>query len=92
MLQSALPHNLPLRLVDPAKIHLTLQFLGDTPESQVPNVDGLSEEDAVATLEDAGFVVNVQREARPVERASFLKVGFTEMGQCAAAVCRRWDH
>lgn len=35
--------------------------------------------------------VNVQREARPVQLPHFLKMGFTEMGQCAAVVCRRWD-
>jgi 3-oxoacyl-[acyl-carrier-protein] synthase II len=28
---------------------------------------------------------------RPVERPWFLKVSFTDMGQCAAAVFRRWD-
>jgi 3-oxoacyl-[acyl-carrier-protein] synthase II len=28
--------------------------------------------------------------SRPVTRAHVLKVGFTEMGQCAAVVCRRW--
>ncbi len=27
---------------------------------------------------------------RPVTRPHLLKVGFTEMGQCAAVVCRRW--
>ena len=32
--------------------------------------------------------VNVVREARPVQRPCFLKLGFTERGQCAAVVCR----
>ncbi len=32
-------------------------------------------------------------QARPAElrKPHFLKVGFTEMGQCAAVVCRKWD-
>ena len=29
--------------------------------------------------------------ARPIERPYVLKVGFTEMGQCAALVCRKWN-
>jgi 3-oxoacyl-[acyl-carrier-protein] synthase II len=28
---------------------------------------------------------------RPVEQPHFLKIGFTEMGQCAAVVCRKWS-
>jgi 3-oxoacyl-[acyl-carrier-protein] synthase II len=28
---------------------------------------------------------------RPVSRPYFLKIGFTDLGQCAAVVCRRWD-
>jgi 3-oxoacyl-[acyl-carrier-protein] synthase II len=28
---------------------------------------------------------------RPSSRPCFLKVSFTDMGQCAAVVCRRWD-
>ena len=28
---------------------------------------------------------------RPVERPFVLKVGFTQMGQCAAVVIRRWE-
>jgi len=27
---------------------------------------------------------------RPVTRPYVLKVSFTQMGQCAALVCRRW--
>jgi 3-oxoacyl-[acyl-carrier-protein] synthase II len=34
--------------------------------------------------------VAVSREPRRVERPYFLKVGCTELGQCAAVVCRRW--
>jgi 3-oxoacyl-[acyl-carrier-protein] synthase II len=34
--------------------------------------------------------VAVSRRPRPVERPYFLKVGCTELGQCAAVVCRRW--
>ena len=32
--------------------------------------------------------VNVVREPRPVTRRCFVKLGFTELGQCAAVVCR----
>ncbi len=32
--------------------------------------------------------VNILREPRPVRRPCFLKLGFTELGQCAAVVCR----
>jgi 3-oxoacyl-[acyl-carrier-protein] synthase II len=35
--------------------------------------------------------VVVCREARYVRRPYFLKVGCTELGQCAAVVCRRWE-
>ena len=35
--------------------------------------------------------VNVVREPRPVRRPCFLKVGFTDLGQCAAFVVRRWE-
>jgi 3-oxoacyl-[acyl-carrier-protein] synthase II len=34
--------------------------------------------------------VNVTRANRPVELPHFLKVGITEMGQCAAVVCKKW--
>ena len=34
--------------------------------------------------------VRVLRENKPLETPHFLKVGFTEMGQCAAVVCRKW--
>jgi 3-oxoacyl-[acyl-carrier-protein] synthase II len=40
---------------------------------------------------DPACAVNVARESRPIERPHFLKVGATEMGQCAAVVCRRWE-
>jgi hypothetical protein len=35
--------------------------------------------------------VNVLRVAQPVRKPHFLKLGFAEMGQCAAAVVRRWE-
>jgi 3-oxoacyl-[acyl-carrier-protein] synthase II len=28
---------------------------------------------------------------RPIEQRHFLKIGFTEMGQCAAVVCKKWN-
>jgi 3-oxoacyl-[acyl-carrier-protein] synthase II len=34
--------------------------------------------------------VRVTRENRDVELPHFLKIAFTEMGQCAAIVCRKW--
>ncbi len=34
--------------------------------------------------------LNVTREPRPTRRAAFLKIGFTELGQSAALVCRKW--
>ncbi len=34
--------------------------------------------------------VRVNRANRPVELPHFLKIGFTEMGQCAAVVCKKW--
>jgi 3-oxoacyl-[acyl-carrier-protein] synthase II len=40
---------------------------------------------------DPACPVAVQREPRAVGRPYVLKVGFTEMGQCGAAVCRRWE-
>jgi 3-oxoacyl-[acyl-carrier-protein] synthase II len=39
---------------------------------------------------DPECAVAVSREPRRVERPYFLKVGCTELGQCAAVVCRRW--
>ena len=36
--------------------------------------------------------VDVIRAPRPVRRPSFLKLGFTERGQCAAVVCRQWEY
>lgn len=35
--------------------------------------------------------VNVSGRPRPVEKPYFLKVSSTELGQCAALVCRKWD-
>lgn len=36
--------------------------------------------------------VAVTRAPRAVARPYFLKLGFTDMGQCAAVVVRRWEH
>ena len=46
----------------PRNTTVTLSVSRGPTESQVPNVDGLSEEDARTTIEEAGFVVEVQRE------------------------------
>jgi 3-oxoacyl-[acyl-carrier-protein] synthase II len=35
--------------------------------------------------------VHVPTQPRPLEKPHFVKVGMTEMGQCAAVVCRRWQ-
>src|SRR5205807_7116035 len=40
---------------------------------------------------DPACPVAVAREIRRVTRPCFLKVGFTELGQCAAVVCRKID-
>ncbi len=35
--------------------------------------------------------INVTREPHKVTKPHFLKLGYTEMGQCAAVVCRKWE-
>lgn len=40
---------------------------------------------------DPACPVAVSAAARPIESPYFLKVGYTEMGQCAAVVCRKWE-
>jgi 3-oxoacyl-[acyl-carrier-protein] synthase II len=40
---------------------------------------------------DPDCPVAVTRQLRPVSKPYFLKVNLTEMGQCAAVVCRRWQ-
>ncbi len=40
---------------------------------------------------DPACPVTVNAASQPIRRPSFLKVGFTEMGQCAAVVCRKWE-
>jgi 3-oxoacyl-[acyl-carrier-protein] synthase II len=40
---------------------------------------------------DPACPVAVSRQTEPVTRPYVLKVGFTEMGQCGAIVCRQWD-
>jgi 3-oxoacyl-[acyl-carrier-protein] synthase II len=35
--------------------------------------------------------VAVSREPRPLRKPYFVKLGFTDMGQCAAVVCRKWE-
>jgi 3-oxoacyl-[acyl-carrier-protein] synthase II len=41
-------------------------------------------------MPDPACPVVVNRNTRPVSRPCFLKVAFTELGQCAAAVIRKW--
>lgn len=40
---------------------------------------------------DPNCPVNVTAAPRPITSPYFLKVAFTEMGQCAAVVCRKWE-
>ncbi len=56
---------------------------------------GLSHGVVPATLNyeepDPACPVNVLTRPAEVRRPYVLKVGFTEMGQCAAVVCKKWD-
>jgi 3-oxoacyl-[acyl-carrier-protein] synthase II len=40
---------------------------------------------------DPACPVQVLSKARPIARPYFVKVGYTEMGQCGAVVCRKWQ-
>jgi 3-oxoacyl-[acyl-carrier-protein] synthase II len=40
---------------------------------------------------DPACPVAVNRQPHTIAKPHFLKVGFNEMGQCAAVVCRRWE-
>jgi 3-oxoacyl-[acyl-carrier-protein] synthase II len=40
---------------------------------------------------DPSCTVAVSRESRIVQKDCFLKIGFNDMGQCAAVVVRRWE-
>jgi 3-oxoacyl-[acyl-carrier-protein] synthase II len=40
---------------------------------------------------DPACPVQVWTEPRPIVKPYFVKIGFTEMGQCAAVVCRKWE-
>jgi 3-oxoacyl-[acyl-carrier-protein] synthase II len=40
---------------------------------------------------DPACPIPVSRTAQPGTQSHVLKLGFTEMGQCAAVVCRRWE-
>ncbi len=42
-------------------------------------------------MPDPACPVQVLTKARPTARPFFVKIGFTEMGQCAAVVCRKWE-
>jgi 3-oxoacyl-[acyl-carrier-protein] synthase II len=35
--------------------------------------------------------ISVNRTSQPLTNPLFLKISFTEMGQCAAVVCRKWE-
>ncbi len=40
---------------------------------------------------DPACPITVNRTKQPLTNPIFLKIAFTEMGQCAAAVCRKWE-
>lgn len=40
---------------------------------------------------DPACPIHVNREMRPTSRPCFVKIGMTELGQCAAVVCRKWQ-
>ena len=40
---------------------------------------------------DPACPVAIDTQARPLHKPFVLKVGFTEMGQCAAVVLRKWE-
>jgi 3-oxoacyl-[acyl-carrier-protein] synthase II len=40
---------------------------------------------------DPACPVQVLTKARPIVKPYFVKTGFTDMGQCAAVVCRKWE-
>lgn len=40
---------------------------------------------------DPACPVHVLTKPRPIAKPYFVKIGFTDMGQCAAVVCKRWD-
>jgi 3-oxoacyl-[acyl-carrier-protein] synthase II len=40
---------------------------------------------------DPACPISVNRINQPLPNPVFLKIAFTEMGQCAAAVCRKWE-
>ena len=40
---------------------------------------------------DPACPVQVLTKARPIAKPYFVKLGFTDMGQCAAVVCRKWE-
>jgi 3-oxoacyl-[acyl-carrier-protein] synthase II len=40
---------------------------------------------------DPACPIGVQRQSRPTTKPYVLKVSYTELGQCAAVLCRTWD-
>ena len=40
---------------------------------------------------DPACPLAVSRRNQPLANPVFVKIAFTEMGQCAAVVCRKWD-
>jgi 3-oxoacyl-[acyl-carrier-protein] synthase II len=40
---------------------------------------------------DPACPVRVLTKEQPITKPYFIKIAFTEMGQCAAVVCRKWD-
>ncbi len=40
---------------------------------------------------DTACPIQVLAKARPITKPYFVKLGYTDMGQCAAVVCRKWE-
>ena len=43
------------------------------------------------SVPDPACPVQVLTKSRPIAKPYFVKVSFTELGQCAAVVCRKWE-
>jgi 3-oxoacyl-[acyl-carrier-protein] synthase II len=77
-----------------AKSYLGNLGAGSGPVELAASLEAFSARQVPATLNydepDPACPVQVTRAPQPVTRPYFLKVGCTELGQCAALVCRRW--
>ncbi|MBM4070370.1 MAG: beta-ketoacyl-[acyl-carrier-protein] synthase family protein [Planctomycetes bacterium] len=67
---------------------------GGSPTELAASLLGMEHGLVPATLNytepDPACPVNVIRSTQPMTKDYFIKIAFTEMGQCAVAVCKRW--